>query len=588
MNDSISHITDFVFPTKYLPPLFSNSSVLEIIDTIYTSLGSFEDLIKIYFDYNDNTKKITSFNTKRNLVYNSSKGIEPINFTTTKMDENTRTFSVANPLILLTLHYYLLENHTDILAEQEAETDSYISNSKFSYKENEIYFDNNYNGEAILDAEYLDPENLEDDYPITTERILEQPSYLNAAKKSVIKANGGYFRLQMDISNFFNNIYTHSISWDLKNAAKRTMFENLDILTRTLNSNETKGIITGPYTSNLFSEIILSKIDKVIVKKCEELEISYVRYCDDFSFYGDSEEDLKKIQFEVEKELSKYRLDINPNKTKITEFPFYVSEFSAKKVVKSLEKMLENENINQEEELELMETIVNSLENGIKNRYTDCNYILRYLISTFDYKFKDEDHAEILLDYLINMLFKYDIISKNLSELIIKVVIDNNIDKEKMVTKLLKKKKTVIKTQKDITEIFISYIIIKMNVVNNEIIDFFKENILKNELVSIIALEFIHKNNLVIKLKKEIVQLIKKMDKELNENYGGDRFFQAYYSRYWLFLFRNYTKYHLENINGFKGILKKYMIIDDPEYVTGKLKIFKILKDQDVNFIEDI
>ena len=343
MNDSISHITDFVFPTKYLPPLFSNSSVLEIIDTIYTNLGSFEDLIKIYFDYNDNTKKITSFNTKRNLVYNSSKGIEPINFTTTKMDENTRTFSVANPLILLTLHYYLLENHTDILAEQEAETDSYISNSKFSYKENEIYFDNNYNGEAILDVEYLDPENLEDDYPITTERILEQPSYLNAAKKSVIKANGGYFRLQMDISNFFNNIYTHSISWDLKNAAKRTMFENLDILTRTLNSNETKGIITGPYTSNLFSEIILSKIDKVIVKKCEELEISYVRYCDDFSFYGDSEEDLKKIQFEVEKELSKYRLDINPNKTKITEFPFYVSEFSAKKVVKSLEKMLENE-----------------------------------------------------------------------------------------------------------------------------------------------------------------------------------------------------------------------------------------------------
>ncbi len=116
----------------------------------------------------------------------------------------------------------------------------------------------------------------------------------------------------------------------------------------------------------------------------------------------------------------------------------------------------------------------------------------------------------------------------------------------------------------------------------------FLKKILKNELVSIIALEFIHKNNLVIKLKKEIVQLIKKMDKELNENYGGDRFFQAYYSRYWLFLFRNYTKYHLENINGFKGILKKYMIIDDPEYVTGKLKIFKILKDLDVNFIEDI
>ena len=28
-------------------------------------------------------------------------------------------------------------------------------------------------------------------------------------------------------------------------------------------------------------------------------------------------------------------------------------------------------------------------------------------------------------------------------------------------------------------------------------------------------------------------------------------------NRYWLFLFRNYTKYHLENINGFKGILKK-------------------------------
>ncbi|UKI27162.1 MAG: hypothetical protein L6V91_00270 [Bacilli bacterium] len=56
-------------------------------------------------------------------------------------------------------------------------------------------------------------------------------------------------------------------------------------MNRTLNRNETKGIVIGPYTSSLLSEIIISKVDRNIIQKCKEKDISFVRFCDDYDFF---------------------------------------------------------------------------------------------------------------------------------------------------------------------------------------------------------------------------------------------------------------------------------------------------------------
>ena len=82
-------------------------------------------------------------------------------------------------------------------------------------------------------------------------------------------AMGYRYRLSVDIATFYDAIYTHSLSWSIcgKEAAKR-MFEGidkknskylfadqLDKRIRNQKGQETSGVLTGPYTSRIFSEL---------------------------------------------------------------------------------------------------------------------------------------------------------------------------------------------------------------------------------------------------------------------------------------------------------------------------------------------
>ena len=98
--------------------------------------------------------------------------------------------------------------------------------------------------------------------------------------KSCIRVALGYqYRLKVDIANCYNSIYTHSITWAIcgKENAKTYMRtkqppslkdnyrlgDALDLFTRLQKNNETNGIVVGPYTSRIFSEIILSALHRL-------------------------------------------------------------------------------------------------------------------------------------------------------------------------------------------------------------------------------------------------------------------------------------------------------------------------------------
>jgi hypothetical protein len=154
---------------------------------------------------------------------------------------------------------------------------------------------------------------------------------------------------EFDVSKCFYHIYTHSITWAIKDKesakknARRSSFENsFDKLMQLSNYNETNGIVVGPEISRIFAEILLQQVDLNVLKKLEETElklgIDYEirRYVDDFFVYSNDEKTLETILRAYKKELEFYKLYLNTNKTKKSTTPFITNISVSKRQVKKL------------------------------------------------------------------------------------------------------------------------------------------------------------------------------------------------------------------------------------------------------------
>lgn len=134
--------------------------------------------------------------------------------------------------------------------------------------------------------------------------------------------------IKLDISNFFDSIYTHSIPWAIhtKKEAKQKIGDknlwgnNIDRALRELNDNQTHGILVGNAISRIISEIILCKIDAEI--KATFPNIKMCRFVDDYSFYIKENESPNAIISFVRNQLLEYDLVLNEAKTKLFNAPF--------------------------------------------------------------------------------------------------------------------------------------------------------------------------------------------------------------------------------------------------------------------------
>ena len=94
-------------------------------------------------------------------------------------------------------------------------------------------------------------------------------------------------------------------------------YNKLDKCTSNESYGETHGLIIGPHTSNILSEIILTNVDKQMV----ELGYEYVRHIDDYSCYVQDEEEAKKFIEDLSRILREYDLLLNHKKTQIIKLP---------------------------------------------------------------------------------------------------------------------------------------------------------------------------------------------------------------------------------------------------------------------------
>jgi len=148
-----------------------------------------------------------------------------------------------------------------------------------------------------------------------------------------------------DISTCFPSMYSHSLPWAIKGTSWSKLHQctsknknkakgihctkykdvcpnekedlwcnDLDEAVRNSKSGETNGLLIGPHTSNIISEIILTNVDGCLEDSGFK---NFVRHIDDYEYFASSEEDAKLFLRQLDIELKKFELSINAKKTKI-------------------------------------------------------------------------------------------------------------------------------------------------------------------------------------------------------------------------------------------------------------------------------
>ena len=287
-----------------------------------TKYGFFAEQFPECFSSKSFSKNVNALlplvSTNKNEIKKSIKNsTAPTTLSTYKNEISRRVLSVPNPESFLRLAKYMQEQWENI------KNYSYSNNSQ-SPISSMIY-----NYPMGSTAEYINSEALRETLRLSSD-------FVKGIKERINSSLGYKYRLCVDISNCYNSIYTHSITWAIcgKKEAKRyfrtkqpeslkeqyEIGDRLDCFVRFQKNNETNGIIVGPYTSRIISEIILAKIDSELVNR----SFIFKRYVDDYKLYFRSESQALASLPEIEAVLNEYNLSLNTSKTETKKFPYEI------------------------------------------------------------------------------------------------------------------------------------------------------------------------------------------------------------------------------------------------------------------------
>ena len=139
---------------------------------------------------------------------------------------------------------------------------------------------------------------------------------------------GAHYAVHADISNCFPSIYTHSIPWALhgrgvsKNNRLTSLPGNfLDKATQGIQDGQTNGVLIGPHTSNVISEVILTSIDHHLVQKGYK---RLSRYIDNYTYFAETHDQAELFIRDLGMQLREYQLALNPSKMKILPMPLTI------------------------------------------------------------------------------------------------------------------------------------------------------------------------------------------------------------------------------------------------------------------------
>lgn len=480
------------------------------------------------------------FDNYKNLLDIPQKNAcECVSFTISKNDQSRRNIKIPNPAKQIYLFNYI------VFKNDELESRFYSNKHSLS---NPFY----YTGERYENLTVFNVPFLREKKP-----NLLKSTYIKNLKEKMKESMGYKYCYKLDLANFYDSIYTHSIEWAVigRQEAKRNIREkkdnlgkSLDELVRGTNSNETSGIPTGPFTSRIISELILVKINEELedLSKIHNIDFKFMHYVDDYEFYFRSEYDVHKLKNKIIEVFESYRLKINENKSQLMRYPYHSVRDIKSEYDYYIEKYKTNKN---EHLLRLLFFKADELTNlGEKGAY---KYLYKMLYNKIDLR----ENWTAIEPFLIGHLLIRPSISQNIVELILK-----NIDlvSENLTKEIFKNLEISMNSHLHNESQWLLWSLTKINYdfSVDELESLYKK--CDDDITKIILISIIYKLN-----KNEIGNLpnilIEEIDGLLNFNFESDKWLllHEWYMNKW----QDYKKLeHLYNRNKFFQALKKHKV----------------------------
>lgn len=298
------------FHSDELPPIFPEikmENIVRVLKNIQSNPSSYQ-----YFVSTPNSLlNLITFNRNNHpcspYSNSASKGFEPLHFFTFKNNNSLRELSDVNVIGYLSFVY-----NTLVMTMPFFEN-TYLSNHLLDCSLSRIFADETYYEQTIY-GEW--EEQLRNQF-------VNQFNFSNKQEKELEAERKSLYVMHLDVSNFYGSIYSHFLEREGKTETfsicedKELYFKFLDTYSMYINSSETKGIPTGPFSSRIISELLMCNVDMELLKNIDK-NIFYLRNVDDMSFFARDIESLYRAKNDVEKVLFKFKLSTSDTKTKIT------------------------------------------------------------------------------------------------------------------------------------------------------------------------------------------------------------------------------------------------------------------------------
>lgn len=409
-----------MFATQ-LPPLLNN------LITEHSSKELIKELRanppKTLFDIDPSTKLINRLDPgikSPEYIYGNNWAAESIKFFTVKINDSWRPMAIPNikHSLMFTYNSLIIANST---LSKLYSTDERL-NGKTSHSESPII-----GRDGLFSSMLYEDDIVEEDIAIGFIGYDGTNKFFKESKLQRFKIESTYpYVLQMDLSKFFENIYTHLLSQisiiDSENSEKFKKFLHwLDEYNQKINDDHTKGIIQGPISSKISAELFQLSLDKKILRLIDKLnlDINFTRYVDDYRFFSKRNSDLELIKHHLIKLFRQYELSFNDSKFQIYKgfeiqkqahldrYPViktltkgHISQFSFEDYTVLRETII---NVLAESDIPTAKAILSMVKNQVKNK---------------NVKFKDNKVVISLMLFLIKITYVKPILSMHIYKVI--------------------------------------------------------------------------------------------------------------------------------------------------------------------------
>lgn len=295
-----------------LPPILEIEDMKEKLREIIKDID--EDRCD---DFRKKEGIIIGYKNINSPVYIHNDGIEPVTFFEFKKNGGLREMQIPNLKYYCSFVYNTIAVYDELFIKlyNNPEYAKYVCSSNSYLLFNELFYIKNIYDESteIVKKGFFAVNNNK-----TTSQLASEKNNASYLRKQGTKL----YSVKVDIESFYPNIYTHYLK-EIKNLEPYNenfscdaYFDFLDLYNMKINNNQTKGIVTGVYSSVVSAELLMLCVDYEILRILGE-NITYIRYVDDMTFFSDSLEEIYSKLPLIQRILNKYRLRINSNKTEV-------------------------------------------------------------------------------------------------------------------------------------------------------------------------------------------------------------------------------------------------------------------------------